>query len=55
MSKTILVPLIAAIAVITKNLTGYEIGAEFQNAIVDIVLFGITIAGIIINWRKPKV
>jgi hypothetical protein len=47
--------LVSAAAIIVKNLTGYEIGGELQNAVIDVVLGGITIYGIIKNYNKPKV
>lgn len=56
MNKTILLPLVSAAAIIIKNVAGIEIGDEVQNAVVDIVLGGLTIYGIIKNHfnKTPK-
>ena len=55
MNKTILLPIVSAVAIIIKNVAGVEIGDEVQNAVVDVILGGLTIYGIIKNHFKPKV
>jgi hypothetical protein len=50
-NKTIILPIVSALAIFVKSVTGYEVGGEVQNAIVDIVLGGVTIWGIYKNHK----
>jgi hypothetical protein len=52
MSKTIILPIIAAFAVLYKSLFHVEIGSDVQDAIADIILVGITLYGIYVNHKK---
>lgn len=55
MSRTIIAPLIAVVALLVKNAFGFEIGAEGQNALIDVCLLGVTLYGVIKNHKKVGV
>lgn len=52
MSRTIIAPLIAVVALLVKNAFHIEIGTEDQATLVDAVLLGITLYGVIKNHKK---
>jgi hypothetical protein len=55
LNKTIILPIISAVAIIIKNVFHIEVGDETINAVSDLVLGGITVYGIIKNHFSPKV
>jgi hypothetical protein len=53
-NKALLIPVISALAVVVKHATGYEVPGELTNAIADLTLAGIAIAGIFMKPKKEK-
>lgn len=52
MSRTVIAPIIALVALLVKSAFGIEVGDELQNQITDAVLLGVTLYGIITNHKK---
>ena len=52
MNKTIILPLIALLALIVKNWFGIEIGSELQDSIAESIVTVIAIYGVFKNHSK---
>ena len=52
-NKAMLAPLIAAIALFVKQVFGYEIPEEWQDASINLVLFIIMGIGLFMHPKKP--
>jgi hypothetical protein len=52
MTKTMILPIIALIALVLKSLFGFEIGSVVQDAIADATLAIITAWGVYVDHKK---
>jgi len=53
-NKAILLPLLTAIATFVKQGFGYEIPNEYLDYAANLILLGVTVAGIFIHPKKTK-
>lgn len=54
MNKTAILPIITAVCLIAKNISGLDIGDDVQDAIADGILGVITLYGIVKNHFDQK-
>lgn len=52
MNKTIILPMISALAIILKSVFHFEVGTEVQDAIANIILGILTVYGVIKNHKE---
>jgi hypothetical protein len=52
MTKTMILPVISAVALLLKSIFHTDIGSDEQNAVADLVLTGVTLWGIYKNHKK---